>query len=52
MPSAGHALKNLVSSAASQAQLDLETLLDQLLDFLFSAQGNGLLRDQLVDSRR
>ena len=42
-------LENLVSSAASQAQLDLETLLDQLLDFLFSAR-NGLLRDQLVDT--
>ena len=42
-------LENLVSSAASQAQLDLETLLDQLLDFLFSAR-SGLLRDQLVDT--
>ncbi len=42
-------LENLVSSAASQAQLDLDTLLDQLLDFLFSAR-NGLLRDQLVDT--
>ena len=42
-------LENLVSSAASQAQLDLETLLDQLLDFLFSARA-GLLRDQLVDA--
>ena len=42
-------LENLVSSAASQAQLDLETLLDQLLDFLFSPKA-GLLRDQLVDA--
>ena len=42
-------LENLVSSAASQAQLDLEPLLDQLLNFLFSAR-NGLLRDQLVDT--
>ena len=42
-------LENLVSSAASQAQLDLEPLLDQLLDFLFSGR-NGLLRDQLVDT--
>jgi len=40
-------LENLVSSAASQAQLDLETLLDQVLDFLFSPRA-GLLRDQLV----
>ena len=42
-------LENLVSSAASEAQLDLNTLLDQLLDFLFSANG-GLLRDQLVET--
>ena len=40
-------LENLVSSAASQAELDLETLLDQLLDFLFSPKA-GLLRNQLV----
>lgn len=42
-------LENLVSSAALQEQLDLETLLDQVLDFLFSANG-GLLRQQLVDA--
>ena len=42
-------LENLVSSAASEAQLDLNTLLDQLLDFLFSVNG-GLLRDQLVET--
>ena len=42
-------LENLVSSAASQADLDLDTLLDQLLDFLFSSKG-GLLREQLVDA--
>ena len=42
-------LENLVSSAASQADLDLDTLLDQLLDFLFSSRG-GLLREQLVDA--
>ena len=42
-------LENLVSSAASQAQLDLETLLDQVLDFLFSPRA-GLLRDQLVNA--
>ena len=44
-------LENLVASAASQAQLDLEALLDQVLDFLFSANG-GLLRRQLVDATR
>lgn len=42
-------LENLVSSAASQAQLDLDSLLDQLLDFLFSPKA-GLLRDQLVEA--
>jgi predicted unusual protein kinase regulating ubiquinone biosynthesis (AarF/ABC1/UbiB family) len=42
-------LENLVSSAASQAQLDLDTLLDQLLDFLFSPKA-GLLRNQLVEA--
>ena len=42
-------LENLVASAASQAQLDLDTLLDQVLDFLFSANG-GLLRTQLVEA--
>ena len=42
-------LENLMVSAASQAQLDLDTLLDQVLDFLFSANG-GMLRTQLVDA--
>jgi len=42
-------LENLVASAASQAQLDLDTLLDQVLDFLFSPNG-GMLRSQLVDA--
>ncbi|PTT94826.1 hypothetical protein DBR45_50245, partial [Pseudomonas sp. HMWF031] len=42
-------LENLVASAASQDQLDLEALLDQVLDFLFSANG-GMLRRQLVDA--
>ena len=42
-------LENLVASAASQDQLDLDTLLDQVLDFLFSANG-GMLRRQLVDA--
>ncbi len=42
-------LDNLIASAAQGSQLDLEGLLDQVLDFLFSAQG-GLLRQQLVDA--
>ena len=42
-------LENLVASAASQAQLNLDTLLDQVLDFLFSANG-GMLRSQLVEA--
>ena len=42
-------LENLVASAASQAELDLDTLLDQVLDFLFSPNG-GMLRSQLVDA--
>jgi predicted unusual protein kinase regulating ubiquinone biosynthesis (AarF/ABC1/UbiB family) len=36
-------LDNLIASASQGAQLDLEGLLDQVLDFLFSANG-GLLR--------
>ena len=42
-------LENLVASAASQAQLDLESLMDQVIDFLFSING-GLLREQLVEA--
>ena len=42
-------LDNLVASASQGAQLDLEGLLDQVLSFLFSANG-GLLRLQLVDA--
>ena len=42
-------LDNLISSAAAGSQLDLEGLLDQVLDFLFSAKA-GLLRTQLVEA--
>ncbi|MCP9886884.1 AarF/ABC1/UbiB kinase family protein [Cyanobium sp. ATX 6A2] len=42
-------LDNLIASAAQGSQLDLDSLLDQVLDFLFSANG-GLLRRQLVES--
>ena len=41
-------LENLVSSASLQDQLDVEGLLDQVLDFLFSPKG-GMLRHQLVE---
>jgi predicted unusual protein kinase regulating ubiquinone biosynthesis (AarF/ABC1/UbiB family) len=42
-------LDNLIASAAQGSQLDIEGLLDQVLDFLFSANG-GLLRRQLVEA--
>ncbi|MCP9927097.1 AarF/ABC1/UbiB kinase family protein [Cyanobium sp. CH-040] len=42
-------LDNLIASAAQGSQLDLDGLLDQVLDFLFSANG-GLLRHQLVEA--
>jgi predicted unusual protein kinase regulating ubiquinone biosynthesis (AarF/ABC1/UbiB family) len=42
-------LDNLISSAAAGSQLDLEGLLDQVLDFLFSPKA-GLLRSQLVEA--
>ncbi|MFO0037837.1 MAG: ABC1 kinase family protein [Synechococcaceae cyanobacterium] len=42
-------LENLVASASLQDQLDLDGLLDQVLDFLFSPTG-GLLRQQLVEA--
>jgi predicted unusual protein kinase regulating ubiquinone biosynthesis (AarF/ABC1/UbiB family) len=42
-------LEALVSSAALQDQLDVEGLLDQVIDFLFSP-GGGMLRRQLVDA--
>ncbi|MFM9089168.1 MAG: ABC1 kinase family protein, partial [Cyanobium sp.] len=42
-------LEALVSSAALQEQLDVEGLLDQVIDFLFSTSG-GMLRRQLVEA--
>ncbi|MFM8974417.1 MAG: ABC1 kinase family protein [Vulcanococcus sp.] len=42
-------LDNLITSAASGNQLDLDGLLDQVLDFLFSPNA-GLLRQQLVEA--
>ncbi len=41
-------LDNLITRAASGAELDLDGLLDQVLDFLFSPHA-GLLRQQLVE---
>jgi predicted unusual protein kinase regulating ubiquinone biosynthesis (AarF/ABC1/UbiB family) len=42
-------LENLIGSASLQEQFDLEGLLDQVLDFLFSPNA-GMLRRQLVDA--
>jgi predicted unusual protein kinase regulating ubiquinone biosynthesis (AarF/ABC1/UbiB family) len=42
-------LESLIGSASLQEQLDLDGLLDQVLEFLFSPKG-GLLRQQLVDA--
>jgi predicted unusual protein kinase regulating ubiquinone biosynthesis (AarF/ABC1/UbiB family) len=42
-------LENLIGSASLQEQFNLEKLLDQVLDFLFSPNG-GLLRRQLVEA--
>jgi hypothetical protein len=42
-------LDNLIASASQGSELDLNGLLDQVLDFLFSVNG-GLLRQQLVDA--
>ncbi len=42
-------LENLISSASLQEELDVEGLLDQVLNFLFSPRG-GMLRQQLVDA--
>ncbi len=42
-------LESLIGSASLQDQLDLDGLLDQVLEFLFSPKG-GLLRQQLVDA--
>ena len=42
-------LESLVNSASLQSQLDLEGLLDQVIEFLFSPNG-GLLRRQLVEA--
>ncbi len=42
-------LEDLMTSAANQAELDIEKLLDQVVDFLFSKNG-GMLRQELVEA--
>ncbi len=42
-------LEDLILSAGKEISLDLDDLLDQVLDFLFSQQG-GILRNQLVNA--
>ncbi len=42
-------LDDLVDSATKQSELDIENLLDQILDFLFSKNG-GPLRKELVEA--
>ncbi len=42
-------LENLVSSASQQSEINIEELIDQVLDFLFSENG-GFLRDELVET--
>ena len=42
-------LEDLLSNAAKQTNLDLEKLLDEVINFLFSTKG-GFLRDEIIDS--
>ena len=42
-------LEDLLSNAAKQTNLDLERLLDEVIDLLFSPQG-GFLRDEIINS--
>ncbi len=42
-------LENLIKSASSQTDLNIEKLIDQVMDFLFSANG-GILRKELVNT--
>ncbi len=41
-------LEELIDSASNIENIDINNILDQILDFLFSKKG-GLMRDQLVD---
>ncbi|KGG14499.1 MULTISPECIES: ABC1 kinase family protein [unclassified Prochlorococcus] len=42
-------LEDLIRSATKQSEIDIEKLIDQVLDFLFSEHG-GILREELIDS--
>ena len=42
-------LEDLLSNAAKQTNLDLENLLDEVINLLFSPRG-GFLRDEIIDS--
>ena len=42
-------LEDLLNTAGKEIELDIENLLDQIVDFLFSERG-GLLRNELTDS--
>ncbi len=42
-------LENLLESAAEQADINIEELIDKVLEFLFSENG-GILRNELIDT--
>ena len=42
-------LEDLIKSASKQSELNVDKLLDQVIDFLFSSNG-GILRKELIDS--
>jgi len=42
-------LEDLLSNAAKQTNLDLEKLLDEVINLLFSSKG-GFLRDEIIES--
>jgi len=42
-------LENLLTNASKQSEINIENLIDQVLDFLFSENG-GILRDELIET--
>ena len=42
-------LENLLTNASKQSEINIESLIDQVLDFLFSENG-GILRDELIET--
>ncbi|AAQ00927.1 MULTISPECIES: ABC1 kinase family protein [Prochlorococcus] len=42
-------LENLVSNASKQKEINIENLLDQVIDFLFSENG-GILREEIIET--